>query len=309
MTISKSPESILVTGGTGFIGRILCERLQAKGHRLIVLTRNPAKYKSQQSVTQRFIANLDEISDDTIIHTIINLAGEPLAEGRWTEVKKQRFIQSRLDITNAVVALSQRLEQKPSLLLSSSAIGYYGPQADTEITEDHAPADCFLHRLCAQWEEAALAIQNLGVRCCLLRIGMVLGPQGGPLQQFRLPFRFKVAARLGDGKQWMSWIHQEDIINILFFLMEKKDIQGPVNLTAPLPVTNGQFTSMVGQIMRSWVSVSVPAVVVKVLVGELGTEVLLVSQRVLPAKLQNAGYRFTYNELTPCLEELLVRKN
>ncbi len=296
---------ILITGGTGFIGKILCARLKEKGYRLIILTRSPHKYKDQQSQSQRFLSSLDELTADTPIHTVINLAGEPLAEGRWTEAKKKRFVDSRVDITSSLINLMTRLDTKPDVFLSSSAIGYYGPQADTEIVEESPAVGCFLHDLCQKWEAAALSAQALGVRCCLLRIGMVLGPEGGPFDQFRLPFAFKVAAHLGTGEQWMSWIHQDDIIEILFFLMENTQAEGPINLTAPQPVTNAQFTSMVGERMRAWISLGVPAPLVRFLTGELGEEVLLVSQRVLPRQLLQLGYRFRYEELGACLDAIL----
>ena len=187
MTETHEQGCVLITGGTGFIGKILCARLLDKGYRLIVLTRSPDKYKDQQSPSLRFLSDLNEITPDTVIHTIINLAGEPLAEGRWSEAKKKRFVDSRVDITSALVELMARLRDKPAVFLSSSAIGYYGPQADTEITEETPIVDCFLYQLCHKWEAAALPAKKLGVRCCLLRIGMVLGPKGGPFEQFRIP--------------------------------------------------------------------------------------------------------------------------
>jgi len=301
----EEPKHILITGGTGFIGKILCPRLQQKGYHVLVLTRNPAKHRERESESLRFLSSVSEISNDTSIDTIINLAGEPLGEGKWTEERKKTFLSSRVRITQELIDLMQRLERKPKQFLSSSAVGFYGPQGDTILVEDSAPVDCYLYQLCKKWEEVALQARDIGVRCCVLRIGIVLGAHGGPLAELSLPFRWKVAAQLGDGRQWMPWIHLEDIIGVVFFLMENPTVEGVCNLSAPNPVTNAEFCQILGTLMRTWISVRVPAGLVSWLAGELADEILLVSQRVLPRKLEQAEYSFQYPHIKDCLQSLI----
>lgn len=296
---------VLVTGGTGFIGKVLCQKLREKSYCVIVLTRSPDKHRHLETPSLRFVSSLDDITDDTPIHTIINMAGEPLGEGTWSDKRKERFLSSRVDITQGLISLMSRLQQKPKQFLSSSAVGFYGPQGDTILTESSSAVDCYLYTLCKKWEEVALQSEDIGVRCCLLRIGIVLGNGGGPLAQLQLSYRWKVAAQLGDGKQWMPWIHIDDIIGSVFFLMEQPHIRGAVNLTAPQPVTNSEFNQILGSVLNTWISVRVPASLVSFLAGELADEILLVSQRVVPQKLEREGYDFQYTVLEDCLRSLL----
>ena len=204
-----------------------------------------------------------------------------------------------------LISLMVRLEKKPEQFLSSSAVGYYGPQGNTILKEDSPAVDCYLYTLCKEWEDVALQSEEIGVRCCLMRIGIVLGNGGGPLAQLQLPYRWKVAAQLGDGSQWMPWIHIDDIIGSMFFLMEQPHIRGAINLTAPEPVTNAEFNQRLGRILSTWISVRVPSSLVSLLAGELADEILLVSQRVIPDRLKKEGYSFRYRGLEECLRALL----
>lgn len=295
---------ILLTGGSGFIGSPLAVALSQAGHDVLVLTRNPANLgQIQGRIT--CLTDLGQIADGERIDCIINLAGEPLAAARWTAARKHCFLQSRLEVTDALLQLVQRLEHKPEVLLNGSAVGYYGHWQDQELDERSEPHDCFSHQLCAQWEKRAQQMQAFGVRVCLLRIGIVLGRHGGPLEELKRPFELGVASQLGDGRQWMPWIHLHDLLDICAFLLDRPDIVGPVNLSAPTPVTHANFVSQLRrQLPTALMRLRIPAWLVRGLVGEMADEVLLSGQRVLPAKLLEAGYVFRYPELAPALRQL-----
>ncbi|MDX5372820.1 MAG: TIGR01777 family oxidoreductase [Pseudomonadaceae bacterium] len=295
---------ILLTGGSGFIGSPLAGALSQAGHEVMVLTRNPANLgQIQGRVT--CLTDLGQIDDSEHIDCIINLAGEPLAAARWTPERKRRFLHSRLEVTEALLQLVQRLEHKPETLLSGSAVGYYGHWQDQELDESSAPHDCFSHQLCAQWEQRAQQIRDLGVRVCLLRIGVVLGRHAGPFAELRRSFNLGVASQLGHGRQWMPWIHLHDVLDICTFLLDRPNIEGPVNLTAPSPVTHADFVTLLQQQLPSaLIRVRIPAFMVRWLVGEMAEEVLLSGQRVLPAKLLEQGYAFRYPDLNAALQQL-----
>ena len=295
---------ILLTGGSGFIGSPLASSLSHAGHDVLVLTRDLANVRHIRGRIT-CITNLEQIASDERIDCIINLAGEPLAESRWTEERKQHFLHSRLTTTDALLSLVQRLEHKPETLLNGSAVGYYGHWQDEELDENSPPRDCFSHQLCARWEQRARQMEAFGVRVCLLRIGVVLGRDGGPLQELRRSFDLGVAAQLGNGQQWMPWIHLHDVLDICGFLLANPNIHGPVNLAAPVPVTHAGFcASLKQQLSNALVTIRVPAFLVRMLVGEMADEVLLSGQRVLPTKLLEHGYSFRYPELETALHQL-----
>ncbi len=296
---------ILLTGGSGFIGSPLANALSAAGHDVLILTRNPANLRDIRAKVT-CLTDLDQIADDDRIDAIINLAGEPLAGGRWTSGRKQRFLQSRLQVTSDLLNLVQRLQSKPEVLLNGSAVGYYGHWQDEELDERTLAHDCFSHRLCARWEERAQEIAAFGVRVCLLRMGVVLGANGGPLEELRRPFELGLATQLGDGQQWLPWIHLHDVLDICAFLISTPTIHGAVNLTAPHPVTQAAFCSeLQGQIAQALLKIRVPNFLVRLLVGEMADEVLLSGQRVLPKALLAQGYEFRFAELKPALRDLL----
>ncbi|MDE1464709.1 TIGR01777 family oxidoreductase [Spartinivicinus poritis] len=297
-------KKFLITGGTGFIGKPLVQTLIDQGHEVIVLTRNIASGAKGIQGKVTYITALDYVSDKDQIDVIINLAGEPLAGSRWNKKKKAGFLSSRLNTTSELLALVQRLEQKPQSLISGSAIGFYGPHADEELDEQAGCVDGFSHQLCHQWEQAALKFEEHGLRVCLLRMGVVLGKNGGPLVQLQIPFKLKVATQLGEGKQWMSWVHLDDVIAMMCYLVAQHDIEGAVNITAPQPVTNEQFAESLGRVEKTWFKFRMPAAWLKVLVGEMATEVLLTGQRVVPSKIVKNGYQFKYPELHSCLKSL-----
>ncbi|MEO4047355.1 TIGR01777 family oxidoreductase [Pseudomonas sp. CAU 1711] len=295
---------VLLTGGSGFIGSPLANALSAAGHEVLVLTRDPANLRDIRGRVT-CLTSLEQIADDERLDAIVNLAGEPLAGGRWTAARKQRFLHSRLRVTDQLLSLVQRLQHKPEVLLNGSAVGYYGHWRDEPLDEQSPAHDCFSHRLCAQWEERALRMESYGVRVCLLRIGIVLGPNGGPLQELRRPFDLGLATQLGDGRQWMPWIHLHDVLDICAFLIATPSIRGAVNLTAPQPVTHASFCALLkAQLPQARLKVRVPALLVRALVGEMADEVLLSGQRVLPQKLLAQGYDFRFAELAPALRQL-----
>ena len=239
---------ILITGGTGLIGRQLCKALLAEGHALTVLSRNPESVPAKCGREVAAMTSLDEWQPDRNFDAVINLAGEPIVDARWTLQRKRVLWDSRVTLTQDLVRHLAAAARKPGVLLSGSAIGYYGDRGDTPLDENAVAGTDFPARLCKTWEAAALAAEASGVRVCLLRTGLVLSRRGGLLRRMRLPFRLGLGARLGNGKQWMSWIHIDDYVAIVLRLLHGEQASGPYNLTAPQPVTNRKFTSTLAQI-------------------------------------------------------------
>lgn len=293
-------KNILLTGGTGFIGKRLVEILTFLGHEITILTRSIV-------VTDKIkmVNDLSEIADDCKFDAIINLAGEPLAKGRWTEKRKKNFIASRLNVTSKIFELIKRLKHKPEVLINGSAIGFYGPHQDNVLDENGGIISCFSHELCRKWEEEALKIETLGIRVCLLRIGIVLGDDGGPLAELRLPFEYGASMQISNGKQWMSWIHRDDLIAIMLHLIKHSNIRGAINGTAPEPVTNKGFADTLSLYLKTFIRIKFPAKVLSLIVGELADEVLITGQRVIPSKIQQEGFVFTYPELNTAFAELI----
>jgi uncharacterized protein (TIGR01777 family) len=288
---------ILLTGGTGFIGSPLADVLLAGGNELIVLSRQSRVDRPHC----RFVQSLETVQDNEPLDAVINLAGAPLAARRWNAAYKREIRASRLDTTREVLDLLRRLHRPPAVLLSASAIGYYGHHGD-EYLDEYAPVTPgFAQHLCSDWEALALQAQSLGVRVCLLRLGVVLGNDGGALQQMASSFRFGVAAWLGTGRQWLSWVHRQDVVRAIQFLLERDDLQGPFNITAPEPVTGRDLAVALQAHYRTFIRLGVPAAVMRLLVGEMAGELLLNGQRVLPRRLEAAGFAFNYPRLASAL--------
>ena len=294
--------TVLVTGGTGFIGNRLCQRLVESGHAVTVLTRG-AKPRAVQGVS--FVQSLDQVDTDANINAIVNLAGEPLSAGRWNAARKQAFTESRVATTRAVVQLIERLERPPETLLSGSAIGWYGPNDSRALHESSSPVGCFSHELCATWEQEALAARPMGVRVCLLRIGVVLGREGGALGELARSHRFGVESVLGDGEQYISWIHIEDMVSVLAHLLTHDALDGPVNCTAPNPATQRGLSAAIAQRLRTFIKLKMPGSIMRAMLGEMADEMVLTGQKVVPQKLLSAGFQFRYPELQGALEDLL----
>lgn len=292
---------LLMTGATGFIGRPLCERLIGEGHRLTVLTRQTRV----DTASCRYIDDLGVLNPGEHFDAVINLAGASLADRRWTPAYKQEIIASRMNTTAALLQLFSRLQNKPRILLSASAIGYYGHHGDEKLDESGSSTPGFAQDLCEQWETLALTASELGVRVCLLRLGVVLDRDGGAFAQMARPFSFGVANWLGDGDQWLSWVHRKDVIRAMAYLLERDDLEGAFNITAPEAVTSRGFCKAMKRYKRTLISVPVPAAIMSLMVGEMAQELLLNGQRVVPAALTQAGFTFEFPALDAALADIL----
>jgi uncharacterized protein (TIGR01777 family) len=291
---------ILVSGGTGFIGQALCPHLIEDGHDVVVWSRQ-AHAKVAEGATA--IQRLDDLTGPSP-DAIINLAGASIADGRWTEARKRLLVESRVDTTRKLVEWMRVLEDPPKALVSASAVGYYGEQGDRIITEDTSPTAGFTHDLCAQWENEALKAESLGVRVCLVRTGVVLDRDGGALAKMLFPFKMGAGGRLGSGKHDFPWIHRADIVAIYQWLVENEHASGPYNASAPNPVTNAEFTRALGRSLNRPTLFPMPEPVLRLLFGEM-SELLLVSNRMMPIRLLDEGFEFRYPELNQALHAIL----
>jgi uncharacterized protein len=297
--------AILVTGGTGLIGTRLCTILAEAGHRVTVLTRDPRKgRKFKGRVT--LIDNLATLGRDTPFDAVVNLAGEPIAGARWTPARRRLLIESRVATTRAVVKLIARSRRKPAVLVSGSAIGFYGLAEDEDITERSPGFPAFTHDLCDSWEAAALAAEAQGVRVCLLRSGVVLSGEGGALARLLPTFELGLGGPIGNGRQWMSWIHRDDLVGLIIHALAVETVRGPLNGTAPEPVRNADFARALGRALRRPALLPLPAFALRLALGRmLADELLLGGQRVLPQQAQETGYQFLYPSLAAALREIV----
>ena len=289
--------NILMTGGTGLIGRALCKVLLAQGHQLTVLSRQPEKVAMLCGQAVHAMASLDDWKTHQRFDAVINLAGAPIADAAWTEKRKEVLRDSRIALTEKLVQRIAAVEHKPAVLLSGSAVGYYGNRGDAELDEDAPAGQDFAAQLCLDWEAVALSAERAGVRVCLLRTGLVLSAQGGILGRMLIPFRLALGARMGDGRQWMSWVHIDDYVAMVSRLLHDAQLSGPFNMTAPNPVTNFEFTQRLAKAVRRPAVFVAPACMLKWLMGERAV-LLVEGQRVLPVKLQTAGFKFAYPDLS-----------
>jgi len=299
--------NLLITGGTGFIGRTLIRQRLSAGHQIFVLTRSRSKAQQTLPNTVKCIQSLDDIGDDTAIDQIVNLAGEPLVGKRWNRASKQMFVDSRVETTQALIDFIARRAQKPRVLVSGSAIGYYGDRADETLTEDSAAGHEYTSDLCHQWEQTAEQATQYGVRVCVLRIGVTLGADDGPFPTMARPFKLGVGGRLGHGQQWLSWIHIEDLTNLIGHLLDHASLQGVFNGTAPEPVTNRTLTHTLGAVLHRpsfWV---VPGFVLRFLMGGVA-HILLTGQKVLPQNTLDSGFEYRYPTLDNAVTALLAEQ-
>jgi len=305
-------DKVIVTGATGFIGKALCFRLESEGYKVVALSRNPEK--GQRLFGPKFaVAKWDganasewlEYADGA--HAIVNLAGENIGSGRWTSQRKQAILQSRLDAGKAVVEAVELASVKPRVVVQASAVGFYGSRGNDMIVESSSPGEGFLAAVAEEWEESTHAVESFGVRRVIVRSGVVLGAEGGALLQLLKPFRFFAGGSLGSGQQWFSWIHIKDEVNAILFLLKKKDLTGVFNLSAPHPLPQKDLARLLGKILRrpSWFST--PGFMLRTILGKLAEEMLLVSQRVTPKRLLEAGYRFLYPEAEQALKDILKK--
>ncbi len=295
---------ILMTGGTGLIGRRLCAALTARGDQLTVLSRRPQQVAALCGTSVKSIQNLDEYTPDTEFDAVINLAGEPIVDARWTARRKQILLDSRVALTTTLVQKISQAKHRPQVLLSGSAIGYYGMHEEQRLTEDDASGHDFSAQLCAAWEQAALVVQDAGVRVVLLRTGLVMDEDGGLLKKMRLPFQLALGSRLGHGRQWMSWIHRQDYLRAVLTLLDDQTATGAFNLTAPQAVTNAQFTQTLASALRRPALFFAPALMLRVALGERA-DLLLSGQKVVPHALSARGFKFEFGDLACALRDLL----
>jgi len=300
----RDRKTILVTGGTGLIGRRLIAALTATGHDVTVLTRSRDK-AADLPAPVRIVTSLDQIAYDTRIDAIINLAGEPLSDGLWTARKRRKILRSRLRVTRDVTDLCARLYYPPEVLINGSAIGWYGLRGDDVLDETAIGTDCFSRLLCVRWEKAAAKASELGVRVVCLRIGLVLSTEGGMLSRMLVPFEFGLGGPFGKGRHWMSWIHRDDLVRMIIHAIANPSLSGPINGTAPEPVRNITFTTALGDALGRKAILPMPAAPLRLVMGAFADELLLNGQRVVPSVAVKSGFRFNYPTIEGALAEII----
>ena len=282
---------ITVTGSHGLVGSALVQTLEAAGHTVRRLSLRG------QPVNPAVLEHVD---------ALVHLAGEPIAAERWTPLQKSKIRDSRVEGTRALCDALARTETPPKVLICASAIGYYGDRGEERLREESAPGAGFLSEVGVAWEAAAEPARRKGLRVVSLRFGIILARQGGALAKILTPFRLGLGGRLGSGKQWFSWVTLEDVVGAIQFALATESLRGPVNVVAPQPVTNAEFTQVLGRVLQRPVALPVPAFALRLLLGEMADALLLASARVEPAALIAAGYRFCHPELEPALRALLI---
>jgi uncharacterized protein len=303
---------VAVTGATGFVGSRLVDRLQSEGHQILVLTRNAANatrlfptaaFPNVEIVAYSPLASGEWQRSISGCDAVVNLAGAPIAESRWTAERKQEISDSRKMGTRKIVEAIAQANPKPSVLINSSAIGYYGTSETATFEESAKPGSDFLAQVCQDWENEAERVKALGVRLVILRTGIVLG-MGGAIAKMLLPFKLFAGGPIGSGKQWFSWIHRDDLVNLILQALTQTDMAGTYNATAPNPVRMSELCQALGQVMNrpSWLPV--PDFALEALLGD-GAIVVLQGQQVLPKRTETTGFKFTYPTVKPALEEVL----
>ena len=296
---------ILLTGGTGLIGRQLCQHWLAQGHRLTVWSREPDTVAQWCGAQVLGVGRLQDVVG--AVDAVVNLAGAPIADRPWTKKRKALLWSSRVSLTETLLAWIEGLEQKPSVLISGSAVGWYGDGGERELTEASGPVqDDFPSQLCIAWEETALRAEAMGIRVVLVRTGLVLAAKGGFLSRLLLPFKLGLGGPIGKGRQWMPWVHIKDQIALIDFLLHKHDASGPYNACAPHPVRNREFAKTLGQVLHRPAFMPMPAFALKVGLGEL-SGLLLGGQKAVPERLLAAGFTFQFTDLHAALEDLSSR--
>lgn len=294
---------ILITGATGFIGRRLVAAVAGAGHEVTALVRNPATADLPAPV--RIVTDLGQIGRDARIDAVINLAGEPISDGFWTLAKRRRILLSRLKVTREVRRLIARLHTRPEVLVSGSAIGWYGLRDDRPLDEAGDFRPCFSHRLCHAWEKAAAPVEALGVRVVTLRIGLVLGTEGGMLSRLLTPFEFGLGGPMGAGRQWMSWVALDDCVRMILHAAAEPRVTGSLNVVAPEPVTSRVFAGALGKALGRPAILAAPALPLRLALGDFADELLLGGQRALPSKALATGFRFRHPTLEGALRAIV----
>jgi len=298
----------LITGGTGFIGRRLAQQLLDEGHNVVVLSRRSARdVRSQLSTRVKPVTSLVAINPAACFDAIINLAGEGILDKRWSQARKKVLLDSRIGVTSELVDLIGRLENKPGCLISASAVGFYGAAHGVgEVLDESAEVGSdFAATLCNRWEQSARRVEAMGVRTCIVRIGVVLHPDGGALQKMLPAFRLGLGGPIGDGQQIMPWIHMDDMLGVLRYLIDHQETAGVYNAVAPETLSNKAFARALGRAVRRPAVIPVPGCALELMLGE-SAKLLTDGPAVIPARLQEAGFSFTYPEINGALTSLLA---
>lgn len=299
---------VLVTGATGFVGNALLKALHIKGHEIVVLTRNIDEVGFRLPVLcEVYQWNPEQEPPESSVFkgvdAVVHLAGENIAGGRWTKKQKERIRLSRLLSTRHLVQAMDELKSRPKALVSASAIGFYGSSGNTLLTEDVPPGTCFLANVCRDWEQEAMHARKYNIRTVSLRTGIVLGKEGGAMQKMLPPFQMGLGGNLGSGKQWMSWIQVQDLVQMYIHAIETESVEGVYNAVSPNPVTNAEFTRTLGKELSRPTLIPIPNLVLKMIFGDLG-QVLVASQNVLAEKITNTGFRFKFPDLPSALNDI-----
>ncbi|MEZ5344369.1 MAG: TIGR01777 family oxidoreductase [Pyrinomonadaceae bacterium] len=296
---------ILVTGASGLVGSELVPRLKAIGHQVFKLSRNAADNPDEISWDPYIGFAPDESEKLEGMDAVVHLAGESIADGNWSEEKKKKIRDSRVLGTRTLVGALNDLKKRPRIFVGASAIGFYGSRGDETLTEESEAGEGFLPDVCIEWEAEADKAAEFGARVVHVRTGIVLSKDGGALQKMLTPFNFGLGGVIGSGKQYMSWISIDDLVNILIFVLNNDDMKGAVNATSPNPATNEEFTKTLGAVLSRPTILPVPEFGIKLLFGEMGERLVIEGARVIPEKLGEAGYKFSYEELEPALRHAL----
>lgn len=294
--------NILLTGGTGLVGRHLIKRLRALGHEITVVTRNREAALKALGPEVTLWSSLDNHDSLDGFQAVINLAGEPIADKRWTESQKRRLCQSRWEITQRLVTLFKASRTPPAMFISGSAVGYYGNLGDVVVTEGEPARDEFTHQLCARWEQIACEARSDHTRVCLLRTGAVLAHDGGMLAKLMPLYRLGLGGPLGNGRQYLAWIHIEDMVSAIVWLLHH-ELSGPFNMVAPYPVHNEQFSHALGKALHRPAILRAPACAVKAMMGESAV-LVLGGQRALPQRLEESGFHFQWHDIDQALRNI-----
>jgi len=297
---------VLISGASGLVGRALIEALRARGHSVARLVRPGGQRAEGDVAWDPFAAIIDTAAMEGA-DAVVHLSGASIADGRWSPARKATLRSSRLDTTRVLVDALARLQKKPRVFVCASAIGFYGDRGDEVLTESSSNGTDFLALLARDWEAEAVRAELSGIRVARMRFGIILSGDGGPLPLMLLPFRFGAGGRLGSGRQWMSWIALEDAVEIVCAAIEDNRFSGPINVVAPNPVRNSEFTRSAGAALHRPSFLVAPAFALRLALGEMADELLLVSQRVEPKRLEELGYPFRLPELRPALRAALAR--
>ncbi|MBN2753956.1 MAG: TIGR01777 family oxidoreductase [Candidatus Goldbacteria bacterium] len=297
---------VVITGGTGFIGNALAHRFIKKGYEVIGVSRDPFNKKSADKHI-RYVPWDEMRFEIEGAEAVINLAGAPIIKFPLNSANKKSIIESRLNAGEAVTFAVKKAEKKPKVVIQASAVGFYGSTGNEGLDENSSKGTGFLSDLCRRWEDSTAQVERMGVRRCIIRTGIVLG-HGGFLNAMSLPFKFFAGGAIGSGRQYHSWIHVKDEIHAIIHLIENPDTSGIYNLTAPEPVTNREFSKMLGRVLRRPSFFRKPKFLVKIIAGELADEVLLAGQKVYPKRLLEAGFKFGFPSLETALKEIYGKK-